>query len=189
MAPAGLERGRHARGAAGAFLPLAAAGAQSAGAARPLGQIGAVRSPAAAPLGHRTGDAAGRRRPSHAAGLGAGRRHGDRGRLRTRRLPCTNAGPAGQSLAPVRTATPAPHRTGAARCALEQPRLSPEGRCGVSPQPRPAQDRKSTRLNSSHITISYAVFCLKKKKKKNINKNNKNKKKKKKKNKNKTNKQ
>src|SRR5207248_3299689 len=29
-----------------------------------------------------------------------------------------------------------------------------------------AQDRKSTRLNSSHRTISYAVFCLKKKKKK-----------------------
>src|SRR5437773_8369703 len=32
-------------------------------------------------------------------------------------------------------------------------------------------DRKSTRLNSSHITISYAVFCLKKKKKKLINNN------------------
>src|SRR5438309_6780975 len=29
------------------------------------------------------------------------------------------------------------------------------------------QDRKSTRLNSSHSSISYAVFCLKKKKKKN----------------------
>src|SRR5690242_1915740 len=29
-------------------------------------------------------------------------------------------------------------------------------------------DRKSTRLNSSHMSISYAVFCLKKKKKKNI---------------------
>src|SRR5437870_10573020 len=29
-------------------------------------------------------------------------------------------------------------------------------------------DRKSTRLNSSHVAISYAVFCLKKKKKKNI---------------------
>src|SRR5690606_40116065 len=28
-----------------------------------------------------------------------------------------------------------------------------------------AQDRKSTRLNSSHVKISYAVFCLKKKKK------------------------
>src|SRR5690349_24074221 len=31
-----------------------------------------------------------------------------------------------------------------------------------------AEDRKSTRLNSSHVEISYAVFCLKKKKK-NIN--------------------
>src|SRR2546426_8379223 len=28
----------------------------------------------------------------------------------------------------------------------------------------PLQDRKSTRLNSSHLVISYAVFCLKKKK-------------------------
>src|SRR5437899_9865915 len=31
-------------------------------------------------------------------------------------------------------------------------------------------DRKSTRLNSSHLGISYAVFCLKKKKKQNKNK-------------------
>src|SRR5690349_21882763 len=31
---------------------------------------------------------------------------------------------------------------------------------------RPTLDRKSTRLNSSHVEISYAVFCLKKKKKK-----------------------
>src|SRR5690554_7290814 len=30
-----------------------------------------------------------------------------------------------------------------------------------------SKDRKSTRLNSSHVRISYAVFCLKKKKKKN----------------------
>src|SRR3989442_6800186 len=29
----------------------------------------------------------------------------------------------------------------------------------------PLRDRKSTRLNSSHVRISYAVFCLKKKKK------------------------
>src|SRR5256885_9235291 len=29
---------------------------------------------------------------------------------------------------------------------------------------RQAEDRKSTRLNSSHLVISYAVFCLKKKK-------------------------
>src|SRR5690349_12847361 len=39
-----------------------------------------------------------------------------------------------------------------------------------APDPRPRQttngrDRKSTRLNSSHVEISYAVFCLKKKKK------------------------
>src|SRR5256885_8640326 len=31
-------------------------------------------------------------------------------------------------------------------------------------QPEPERDRKSTRLNSSHLVISYAVFCLKKKK-------------------------
>src|SRR5580698_10661502 len=36
------------------------------------------------------------------------------------------------------------------------------------PSPRPgSRDRKSTRLNSSHMSISYAVFCLKKKKNKN----------------------
>src|SRR5207342_3845315 len=40
-----------------------------------------------------------------------------------------------------------------------------------------ARDRKSTRLNSSHVKISYAVFCLKKKKKLEKNKMPKNKKK------------
>src|SRR2546426_3926311 len=35
---------------------------------------------------------------------------------------------------------------------------------GHAPQ-QAQQDRKSTRLNSSHLVISYAVFCLKKKKK------------------------
>src|SRR3712207_7265691 len=34
---------------------------------------------------------------------------------------------------------------------------------------RPTPDRKSTRLNSSHANISYAVFCLKKKKHKTTN--------------------
>src|SRR5690606_41618362 len=34
----------------------------------------------------------------------------------------------------------------------------------VSRQGRGAEDRKSTRLNSSHVKISYAVVCLKKKK-------------------------
>src|SRR5256885_3370759 len=38
-------------------------------------------------------------------------------------------------------------------------------RVGSTPaRPAPVADRKSTRLNSSHLVISYAVFCLKKKK-------------------------
>src|SRR5688572_32301047 len=39
----------------------------------------------------------------------------------------------------------------------------------LRPEPVHQRDRKSTRLNSSHSQISYAVFCLKKKNKKNIN--------------------
>src|SRR5437773_6745571 len=39
------------------------------------------------------------------------------------------------------------------------------GARGLSALHSVESDRKSTRLNSSHITISYAVFCLKKKKK------------------------
>src|SRR5437879_7402582 len=39
-----------------------------------------------------------------------------------------------------------------------------ESRGRVTPSGRPRLDRKSTRLNSSHRCISYAVFCLKKKK-------------------------
>src|SRR5436309_8729842 len=38
---------------------------------------------------------------------------------------------------------------------------------GVPHGRRSREDRKSTRLNSSHVKISYAVFCLKKKKKHN----------------------
>src|SRR5207249_10543846 len=38
-----------------------------------------------------------------------------------------------------------------------------------SPRPNPQRDRKSTRLNSSHVSISYAVFCLKKKKRQTSN--------------------
>src|SRR5690349_24082845 len=46
-------------------------------------------------------------------------------------------------------------------------RLMPKWLTGIefTPHMLPA-DRKSTRLNSSHVEISYAVFCLKKKKKK-----------------------
>src|SRR2546426_8462875 len=41
-----------------------------------------------------------------------------------------------------------------------------EGSSGRGLSLTPDPDRKSTRLNSSHLVISYAVFCLKKKKKK-----------------------
>src|SRR2546426_7750809 len=50
------------------------------------------------------------------------------------------------------------------------PREAQEGREGVAAHQGEGrlrvggQDRKSTRLNSSHLVISYAVFCLKKKK-------------------------
>src|SRR5439155_25685646 len=46
-------------------------------------------------------------------------------------------------------------------------RLREPPQCGVGGarlDPRRERDRKSTRLNSSHVAISYAVFCLKKKK-------------------------
>src|SRR2546426_2346783 len=39
------------------------------------------------------------------------------------------------------------------------------GAVSMMPTVRLVRDRKSTRLNSSHLVISYAVFCLKKKKK------------------------
>src|SRR2546429_1870119 len=50
---------------------------------------------------------------------------------------------------------------------IAQRRLDPLAKLGARDAPRQTQaDRKSTRLNSSHGYISYAVFCLKKKNKK-----------------------
>src|SRR5437879_9902150 len=52
------------------------------------------------------------------------------------------------------------------RSALRCPVLDEyEGRSTYDPTCSSSTDRKSTRLNSSHRCISYAVFCLKKKKK------------------------
>src|SRR5690349_24216476 len=51
---------------------------------------------------------------------------------------------------------------GGSRSTREQASARPAGVTHA----RPCRDRKSTRLNSSHVEISYAVFCLKKKKKK-----------------------
>src|SRR5256885_6059934 len=44
-------------------------------------------------------------------------------------------------------------------------RMKRARRAGAPPSMNIKEDRKSTRLNSSHLVISYAVFCLKKKKK------------------------
>src|SRR5690606_41842493 len=57
---------------------------------------------------------------------------------------------------------------------IDRPRCQPgievflKAERGLCPQAEPpGGDRKSTRLNSSHVKISYAVFCLKKKNKQN----------------------
>src|SRR5690554_7149838 len=72
------------------------------------------------------------------------------------------AGGAGQAGSATGTGSAA--RTGSAR--LGSGRAA--GALGGSRPASRAKDRKSTRLNSSHVRISYAVFCLKKKKKTNL---------------------
>src|SRR3712207_7125600 len=82
--------------------------------------------------------------------------------------------PPRSTLFPYTTLFRSPHQVGRG---LERPGL--DGRGGLEALPptarrrepparprhdRRRQDRKSTRLNSSHANISYAVFCLKKKK-------------------------
>src|SRR5437773_8608581 len=67
---------------------------------------------------------------------------------------CAGAAPGNQAL------LGAPHHAPGV-----QQHSQPEPTPNTDGQVRVGEDRKSTRLNSSHITISYAVFCLKKKKK------------------------
>src|SRR3712207_7351507 len=64
-------------------------------------------------------------------------------------------------------ATPSPRASTSSPCAAPGccPSISTRKRTGLRPV---GGDRKSTRLNSSHANISYAVFCLKKKKKKGL---------------------
>src|SRR2546426_6295026 len=64
----------------------------------------------------------------------------------------------------VRAQTAQPVRSGGALGTLANKVDSISTRVALRNNPR---DRKSTRLNSSHLVISYAVFCLKKKKKQN----------------------
>src|SRR5207249_6666498 len=84
---------------------------------------------------------------------GRGRR---RSRAAHRRRACDRGGPAPVPR-DVHNRCPPGDRAGLL------PRAPDRERRGMEP------DRKSTRLNSSHVSISYAVFCLKKKKKKKKN--------------------
>src|SRR5207253_9735728 len=68
---------------------------------------------------------------------------------------------AGQVLAEIALAAAPVHEA----VAVQDQRKRPLGhrRIGGRPALLASRDRKSTRLNSSHVAISYAVFCLKKK--------------------------
>src|SRR3712207_6948808 len=62
------------------------------------------------------------------------------------------------TLSPLHLVTPSP-------AAMDRGPCTPEAALSrVAADELAKQDRKSTRLNSSHANISYAVFCLKKKK-------------------------
>src|ERR1039457_7501889 len=63
---------------------------------------------------------------------------------------------------PLTTASPRPS---AASIKIRSRRPVAGSQENATPAQRASTDRKSTRLNSSHLVISYAVFCLKKKKK------------------------
>src|SRR5690606_40299006 len=64
--------------------------------------------------------------------------------------------PSGEAVRPRETAKPTTNRLPR----MENIQKAKRGRS--PPRSTPKADRKSTRLNSSHVNISYAVFCLKK---------------------------
>src|SRR5256885_11146256 len=77
-----------------------------------------------------------------------------------------------RSAIPVRLPAPGQAARGADGAVARRPGVGTPGRVGrrqIAPGhrrdagPPAGGDRKSTRLNSSHLVISYAVFCLKKK--------------------------
>src|SRR5205814_8630557 len=65
----------------------------------------------------------------------------------------------------ISISTPSPSAAGVIRSLSIVPVRMPSGRRRRKRNSLQRPDRKSTRLNSSHLGISYAVFCLKKKKK------------------------
>src|SRR5215211_9397663 len=131
-------------------------------------RVGLARSRVRAPPGRSPAHGAARERTFVRPVVGAGRRaparrsaprrrEGDRGRS-------SSARSAGR-----RASSPGRARSRAAGQAVREAQASSRPlllRSRIAAVPR---DRKSTRLNSSHTVISYAVFCLKKKKKNNQN--------------------
>src|SRR2546427_10539222 len=111
--------------------------------------------------------ARGRRRARNAAAVGAARRarrEGPQVRLRHRAVrgvhgACERRAGALVLLSRFRGG-------GETRPDPRRPRAGRQASPGAAGLDRAPGDRKSTRLNSSHSQISYAVFCLKKKKKK-----------------------
>src|SRR2546427_2099792 len=80
----------------------------------------------------------------------------------------TGTAPAHRERSPTRPSARRSHRTDNAPARrATAPVLTPSGQrpCKIVQERLVPRDRKSTRLNSSHSQISYAVFCLKKKKK------------------------
>src|SRR5215510_15748654 len=76
---------------------------------------------------------------------------------------CTEAPirkPGGQIERSVATGSEVP-----VRCTPSAPTARATSDRSLTSRRAPCRDRKSTRLNSSHVAISYAVLCLKKKKK------------------------
>src|SRR5699024_11512528 len=91
-------------------------------------------------------------------------------------VPARDPPPVRSGAAPARRCSPgrcgaSPWDRSPSRCRRRSPAPpGPRPRRRRSPRPPPPWhgrdvDRKSTRLNSSHVSISYAVFCLKKKNK------------------------
>src|SRR5207249_6283871 len=116
----------------------------------------------------------------HLRGMGGGRLEEEMelgpcphlgGTLRTARIVRAELGPlrAGGARHEVRQidveGAPAAHLTPMYRSRVRALMAHPPRTAAAAPRARRAggADRKSTRLNSSHVSISYAVFCLKKK--------------------------
>src|SRR5690606_41749574 len=77
-------------------------------------------------------------------------------------LPISERGPRGAAAGRGRRRRPGDHGGRGAR-AVGGGRDGDARAAGLRHAGRDSRDRKSTRLNSSHVKISYAVFCLKKK--------------------------